>query len=82
VAHILEVRALGVEVVIQCSFASVGRTSGSSNGWPDDMYLLTRPLLPALARLLVRVASWCRFRTSDEVLGPLVSGDVKVCLTK
>jgi hypothetical protein len=35
--------------------------------------------------LLVRVAPWCRwckFCTSDEVLGPPVSGDVEVCLSK
>jgi hypothetical protein len=44
-----------------------------------------RPLLPAPVRLLVHVAPWCRwcrFCTSDEVLGPLVSGDVEVCLSK
>jgi hypothetical protein len=35
--------------------------------------------------LLVRVAPWCRwcrFCTSDEVLGPLISGDVEVYLSK
>jgi hypothetical protein len=49
------------------------------------MYHLTRPLILAPVRLLVRVAPWCwwcRFCTSDEVLGPLVSGDVEVCLSK
>jgi hypothetical protein len=49
------------------------------------VYLLTRPLLPAPIRLLVRVApwrGWCRFHTSDEVLGPLICGDVEVCLSK
>jgi hypothetical protein len=49
------------------------------------MYLLTGPLHPAPVRLLVRVTpwcQWCRFCTSDEVLGPLISGDVEVCLSK
>jgi hypothetical protein len=85
VTHVLVVRALGVEDVIQRPFASAGRTSGSSDGWSGGMYLLTRPLLPAHVRLLVRVATWCRwcrFHTFDEVLGPLVSGDVEVCLSK
>jgi hypothetical protein len=84
-AHVLVVRALGVEDVIQCPFTSAGRTSGSSDGWSGDMYLLTRPLLPVPVRLLVRVAPWCwwcGFSTSDEVLGPLVSSDVEVCLSK
>jgi hypothetical protein len=79
------VRALGVEDVIQCPFASVGCTSGSSDGWSGGMYLLMRPLLLALVKLLVRVASWCRwcgFRSSDEVLGSLVGDDVEVCLSK
>jgi hypothetical protein len=85
VAHVLVVWALGVEDVIQCPFASTGRTSGSSDGWSGGVDLLTRPLLPEPVRLLVRVMScrrWCRFRSSDEVLGPLVSGDVEVCLSK
>jgi hypothetical protein len=85
VAHILVVRTLGIEDVIQCPFASVGRTLGSSDGWSGGMYLLTRLLLPAPIRLLVRVASWrgwSRFCTSDEVLGPFICGDVEVCLSK
>jgi hypothetical protein len=85
VAHVLVVRALGIEDVIQCPFASAGRTSSSSDGWSGRMYLLTRPLLLAPVRLLVCVVPWyrwCRFRTSDEVLGPLVSGEVEVYLSK
>jgi hypothetical protein len=57
------------------------RWGGGSGG----MYVLTRPLLPALVMLLVRVAMWCRwcrFCTSDEVLGSLVIGDLEVCLSK
>jgi hypothetical protein len=56
VAHVLVVWALGVEDVIQCLFASVGHTSGSSDGWSDGVDLLTRPLLPAPVKLLVCVA--------------------------
>jgi hypothetical protein len=85
VAHVLVVQALCVEDVIQCSFASVGRTMGSSDGWSSGVYLLTRPLLPMPIRLLVCVApwrGWSRFRTSDEVLGPLIYDDVEVCLSK
>ena len=47
------------------------------------MHLLARPFLPALVRLLVRIPPWCRWRgfcVSDEVLGPLIHGDVDVCL--
>jgi hypothetical protein len=83
--HVLAIRALGVEDFIQCLFASAGRTTGSSDGWSSGVYLLTSPLLPVPIKLLVRVAPWrgrCRFRTSDEVLGTLVSGDVEVCLSK
>jgi hypothetical protein len=79
------VRALGVEDVIQCPFVSAGRTTGSSDGWSSGVYLLTRPLLPVPIRLLVRVVPWCgwsRFYTSDEVLDPLIRGDVQVCLSK
>jgi hypothetical protein len=39
---------------------------------------------PAPVRLLVRIAlwcGWCRFRTSEEVLGPLICSDVEVCLS-
>jgi hypothetical protein len=49
------------------------------------MDLFTRPLLPTLVRLLVRVAPrcwWRRFCPSDEVLGPFVSGDVEVRFSK
>jgi hypothetical protein len=58
-----------------------GRTSGSSDGWSGGVHLLARPLLPAPVRLLVHVApwrGWCRFSTSDEVLGLLIYGDVEV----
>jgi hypothetical protein len=61
------------------------RLRGAHLGWSGGVDLLTRPLLPAPVRLLVRVAlwrRWCRFRSSDEVLGPLVSGDVEVRLSK
>jgi hypothetical protein len=81
--HILVVWALGVEDVIQCSFASAGCPSGTRDGWSNGMDFFTRPLLPALVGLLVHVAPWCRWsglRSSDEALGTLIGGDVEVCL--
>jgi hypothetical protein len=77
--------ALGIEDVVQCLLASMGCPSGTSDGWSGGVDLLTRPLLPMPVGLRVRVAPrcrWCRFRSSDEVLGPLVSSDVEVCLSK
>jgi hypothetical protein len=62
-----------------------GRTTDSSDGWPGGVHLLARPLLSAPDRLLVHVAPWrwwSRFRTSDEVLGPFIQGDVEVCLSE
>ena len=80
-AHILMVRALGVEDVVQCSFASVRCPSGTRDGWSGGMDFVARPLLPTLVGLLVRVASRrrrCRLRSSDEVLSSLIGGDVEV----
>jgi hypothetical protein len=85
VAHVLVVRALGVEDVVQCPLASTGRPSGTCDGWSGGMDLLMRPLFPTSVELLVRVAPWCRwcrFRSPDEVLGPFVSGDVEVRFSK
>jgi hypothetical protein len=73
VAHVLVVRALGVEDVVQRAFASTRSSPGVN--------FFARPLLPAFVGLLVRIASWCRWcrlRSSDEVLGSLVGGDVEV----
>jgi hypothetical protein len=53
VAHIFVVRALGVEDVVQCLFASAGCPSGARDGWSSGVDLFTRPLLPALVGLLV-----------------------------
>jgi hypothetical protein len=72
VAHVLVVWALGVEDVVQCALASAGSSSGARGRWSGSVYFLARPLLPSFVGLLVRVAS------SDEVLGPLVGGDVEV----
>jgi hypothetical protein len=81
VAHVLVVRALGVEDVVQRALASA-RSSSGARGWrPGSVYFFAGPLLPAFVGLLVRVASWrrrCGLRSSDEVLGPLVGGDVEV----
>jgi hypothetical protein len=49
--------------------------------WSGGVYFFARSLLPAFVGLLVRVASWCcrcGLRSSDEVLGSLVGGDVEV----
>jgi hypothetical protein len=83
VTHIFVVQALGVEDVVQCSFASTGCPSGTRDGWSSVMDFFTRPLLPALVGLLVRVTPWFRwskFCSPDEVLGPFVGGDVEVRL--
>jgi hypothetical protein len=81
VAHVLVVWALGVEDVIQCTFASAGCSSGMRGGWSGSVDFFTRPLLPTFVRLLVRVTSWsrrCRLCSSDEVLSSFVGGDVEV----
>jgi hypothetical protein len=81
--HILVVRALGVEDVVQCLFASAGCPSGTRDGWSSGMDFFAGPLLPALVGLLVRVAPWCgrsRLRSSDKVLGTFIGGDVEVRL--
>jgi hypothetical protein len=85
VAHVLVVRTLGVEDVVQCSFASTACPSGTRDGWSGGMDFFARPLLPMLVGLLVHVASWCRrcrLRSSNEVLSPFVGGDVEVRFPK
>jgi hypothetical protein len=81
VAHVLVVRTLGVEDVVQRALAST-RSSPGARGWRSGgVYFFARSLLPAFVGLLVRVASWCcrcGLRSSDEVLGLLVGGDVEV----
>ena len=81
VAHILVIRALGIEDVVQCPLASAGCTSGTRDGWSSGVNLFTRPLLPTLVGLLVRVTPQCRrsrLRSHNEVLSPFVGGDVEV----
>jgi hypothetical protein len=51
VAHVLVVRTLGVEDVIQCSFASAGCPSGTRDGWSGGMDYFTRPLFPTVVGL-------------------------------
>jgi hypothetical protein len=85
VAHVLVIWALGIEDVVQRLLTSTGCPSGTRGGWSGSMDLLTRPLLPTLVGLLVRVTSrcwWCRFCSPDEVLGLFVSGDVEVRFLK
>jgi hypothetical protein len=81
VAHVLVVWALGVEDVVQRALASARSSLGARGWWSGGVYFLARSLLPAFVGLLVRVASWCcrcGLRSSDEVLGSLVGGDVEV----
>jgi hypothetical protein len=83
VAHILVIRAMGIEDVVQCPLASAGCTSSKRDGWSSSMNLFTRSLLPTLVGLIVRVTPRCRrsrLRSSDEVLSPFVGGDVEVHL--
>jgi hypothetical protein len=85
VAHILMIRALGIEDVVQCLLTSARCTSGTRDGWSGGVDLFTGPLLPTLVKLLVHVALWCwwrRLRSPDEVLSPFVSGDVEVRFSK
>jgi hypothetical protein len=81
VAHVLVVRALGVEDVVQRAFASARSSPGARGGWSGGVYFFARPLLLAFVGLLVRVASWCCWRglcSPDEVLSSLIGGDVEV----
>jgi hypothetical protein len=81
VAHVLVVRALGVEDVVQRAFAFARSSPGARGRWSGGMHFFARPLLPAFVGLLVRVASWCcrcGLRSPDEVLSSLVGGDVEV----
>jgi hypothetical protein len=81
VAHVLVVRALGVEDVVQCAFAPARSSSGARCRWSNGVHFFARPLLLAFVGLLVRVASWCcqcGLRSPDEVLSSLVGGDVEV----
>jgi hypothetical protein len=85
VAHVFVIQTLGVEDLVQCSYSSVGCAAGSSSRWPDGVHLLAGPLFPAFVRLLVHVPpqrGWCGFCASDEVLSPLIHGDVDVRLPK
>jgi hypothetical protein len=81
VVHVLVVRALGVEDVVQRAFASARSSSGARGGWSGGVDFFMRPLLPMFVGLLVRVASWCRWCrlcSSDEVLSSFVDYDVEV----
>jgi hypothetical protein len=81
VAHVLVVRALGIEDVVQCALASARSSSSARGGRAGGVDLFTRPLLPTFVGLLVRVMSRC-YRcglcSSDEVLSSFVGGDVEV----
>jgi hypothetical protein len=60
-----------------------GVPSGTRDGWSSGLDFFARPLLPALVGLLVCVTPWCGWsglRSSDEVLGTFIGGDVEVRL--
>jgi hypothetical protein len=81
VAHVLVVRALGVEDVAQRAFASAWSSSSARGGRSGGVDFFTGPLFPTFVGLLVHVASRCRRRrlcSSDEVLSSFVGGDVEV----
>jgi hypothetical protein len=81
VAHVLVVRALGVEDVVQRAIASTRSTPGTRGRRSGCVHLFARSFLPAFVGLLVRVASWrcrCGLRSPDEVLSSFVGGDVEV----
>jgi hypothetical protein len=81
VAHVLVVRALGVDDVVQRAFASVRSSSGARGGWSGGVNFFMGPLFPTFVGLLVHVASRCHWRrlcSSDEVLSSFVGGDVEV----
>jgi hypothetical protein len=81
VAHVLVIRALGIEDVVQRTFASARSSSGARGGWSGGVDFFMRPLLSTFVGLLVRVASrcrQCRLCSFDEVLSSFVSGDVEV----
>jgi hypothetical protein len=83
VAHVLVIRTLVVEDLVQCSHSSAGYVAGSSDKWPSGVHLLAGPLFPAFVRLLVHIPprrGRCGFCASDEVLGPLIHGDVDIRL--
>ena len=79
VAHVLVVRALGVEDVVQCAFASTRSSPGARSRWSGGVDFFARSLLPTFVGLLIRVTSRCcrcRFYSSDEVLSSLVGVEV------
>jgi hypothetical protein len=81
VAHVLVVRALGVEDVVQSALASARSSPGARGRWSGGVHLFARSFLPAFVGLLVRIATWhcrCGLRSPDEVLSSLVGGDVEV----
>jgi hypothetical protein len=81
VTHVLVVRALGIEDVIQRAFASMRSSSVARGGRSGGVDFFTRPLLPTFVGLLVRVVSRCcrcRLCSSDEVLSSFIGGDVEV----
>jgi hypothetical protein len=83
VPHVFVIQTLGMEDLVQCSYPTARCAVGSSGRWLGGVHLLAGPLLLAFVWLLVRVPSWCghyELCASNEVLSPLICGDVDVCL--
>jgi hypothetical protein len=49
VAHVLVIRTLGVEDLIQCSHSSVKCTAGSSGRWSGGVHILAGPFSQRLS---------------------------------
>jgi hypothetical protein len=84
-AHLLVVRALSVEDLVQCSYIASWHTVGPSRRGPSGVHFVSWPLVLALVQLLVPFLLWCLgrlLRVVDEVLGPFIGGDVDVCLSE
>jgi hypothetical protein len=61
VAHVLVVRALGVEDVVQRALASARSSPGTRGRWSGGVHLFARSFLLAFVGLLVRGAAGVGF---------------------
>jgi hypothetical protein len=58
VAHLLVVRTLGVENLVQCSHTAAWRAAGQNRWRTSSVHFLPRPLVLVLVLLLVYVFLW------------------------
>jgi hypothetical protein len=83
VAHLLVVRTLGVEDLIQRPYSAAGHTAGPRWLVAQRCALLPEASCPSICPLMVHVLSWrwkCGLRASNEVLVSFVGGDVDIRL--